>query len=390
MKAVVIGALAATVYSAAADYNYEGSYIVGDKTGTDCCWPDGDVAITKTGTQYKAAWTFATCTGTNAVKASTDAVGLLATPNAAGDIEWSETVGTNTGPTTLAVKVPTTVNGNFVLDMGTTLPGCSAILQKKTATAPAWEGVYEVKKQYGTANTCCYPDGDIDIRVPSTGKVSADFRFNKCTTTGLTGYSLQKVSSGVVTPTTDTLDVSFTGLGKTWILEPNPVTKIVDGATLLLNLGAETAAADCAVAIGQKTVAAPTFPAVYEVDGEVGPSVATDKCCYPAGDITVTQDSTSKKVTVGWTFESDCGVTGVAGKTVSAGSTPDALTNDITIADTVTGNTYTLEAPSSAKGAWKLDLSEVADGCAVNLDTKSGYLLGLGSLVAVSLSYIMF
>ena len=386
MKAVLIGALAATAFAETAIISYPGKYIVGTKSvATDCCYPDSNgVTVTQaTDGKVTASWVFdSTCAGTNGAtyKGATVSGVATAPTTGTGAVSWSQTVA---GVANKAIKLETPANANsdFNLDISDLLAGCTTTLKKVPASTATidYPGVYTVNKKLGA--TCCYPTGDIIVR-NSGSNVNVDFTFDTCATAAVSAFSDKEIS-GAAAADSATKDVTVTDStftpGKTWTFD---VTPVVD-ATYLLQL--TSVAADCAATLTKKDLPSLTYNKVFEVEKE---STATG-CCYPAGEITATQDSTTKKVTLGWTFESDC-TDAIKGTKITAVGDVDSVTGNVVATDSANSNTYTLIAPQTTTGAWNLDLSDISTGCAALLDTKSGYVLGLGSLVAVSLSYIMF
>ena len=389
MKAVIIGALAATAYSAT---TYPGIYTVGTTSGAaaKCCFPTGDVKIVQPAgagaNPVTVEFKFDGATTCKTTALQNTAVSGGSAPDGSGDI--TITSGGKTYKLVLgAASDPLTLNLAAAATDGT--EACLAPLTKKTLPTYTYQGLYSVGTKTGDTTKCCYPTGDIAVYQDATSKaVNLDWIFDpSCPTTALKGTEIESTAA---TPSTDVGDVYFTsGSGasqKSWTLEA-PTTA---AGTFTLNVaaGSTTGTEPCEFVLTPKTKATHSYNQVFEGDGEQG-TVAS--CCYPAGDITTTQDATTKKVTVGWTFESDCGVTALQGKTINApAATPDAVTGDVSIVDATTSKTYVLEYPSDATGAFRLDLSSIASGCALVLDDKSGYVLGLGSLVALSLSYIMF
>jgi hypothetical protein len=396
MKALLIGALAATAYSADV-ITLPGTYKVAEQQGTtvaNCCYPDSDGVKVETGTganTYKVTWKFATtadgCTIT-AAQGKTFTGEAAVTSNAITFNQDFPATGTAAAWT---LNVPTTANGEFVLDLASVLSGgaCKAVLGKAPATTPTYTGVYEVAAKNGaTPATCCYPAGDVIARQPTAaGAVNFDWTFASTTAgcpsaTGLAGVA---VTGGAV-PATQTGKVKFTENTRTWNYFAAP---LISSAEELLDLSAGANPDDCSVSLKRRTLPTITYPGVYEVIDTAG-SDAT--CCYPAGDVTVTQGADSK-INVEWTFGEEAGCsTTLKGQKISASNTADIATKDVTITSTLGSSTqsWTLDYPLTSTADWTLDLTSAGAGCSVILEKKDGYLLGLGSLVALSLGYIMF
>ena len=394
MKAVVIGALAATAYSAD-PLTYTGTYTAtGPATAvTGCCIPNTDVTITKTGTQVGVAWTFGGAATTPEACADTDwqgdsvtATGTPKTTPAAeiGDVAFTTAV--NAAGESWVLDAPLAANGEFSLNLEEIVTGCIATLTKKPPTTVTYPGVYEVTSKLGTTASCCYPAGDVIVRrALATDPVSLEWTFDNTASCAVADAKGQSVDQSG-TPDATTKNVQITE-----VLNGNNYDFVLDAAPLaegdfLLNLG--SLSTDCSVTLKRRSLPELTYPRVYEVT-----SAGDDAtCCYPAGDVTVTQDN-AKKVTVAWTFgeEAGCGTT-YKGQVISGGSVPDTVTGDVEFTTSLNSGTQTwvLDAPITATGDWKLDLSQVATGCSATLERKSGYLVGLGSLVALSLSYLMF
>ena len=130
------------------------------------------------------------------------------------------------------------------------------------------------------------------------------------------------------------------------------------------------------------------FGGVYVQGTQSGTS-----CCYPAGNVNVAQGAVGGEVTATWTWANTAACTGLTPSkgnvAVTAKGTP-ASSSTSTVAlqtNAATPQTVGLLIPSGAT-AGLLTLPD-GTGCNVVL-VKSSYLFGLGSLVLLSFSYLMF
>ena len=128
------------------------------------------------------------------------------------------------------------------------------------------------------------------------------------------------------------------------------------------------------------------YAGTYNIGTTVGSS-----CCVPGTPLSVSQASAGKAVTATWTWANTdaCGTR--KNEATSATGTPTATdSGSVTLAiasgKTSAGSTVILTAPA---GSTLGSLTLLESACAVGL-VKSAYLLGLGSMVLVSLSYLMF
>ena len=402
MKAVVIGALAATAYSADT-ITYPGTYKLGGLTGTNaaaCCNP-GDVTITQAaGGQVTVDFTFtstaADCPVTGAVGKHITGTGTpVASGATAGDVVFTDSDATNgMGGKSFTLTAPDYATGEFQLVLDNigdpTAIVCSATLEKAptSVSGVAYSGVYEVASKNGaSAAACCYPAGDVIVRQSGAAGSSVNVEWTFASTangcpaaTGLAGTTIDEDAI----PDSDTGALVLNDGTNTFNLDVAPLI----AGEKVLDLSGGSNPDDCSVVLKQRTIPTLAYAGVYTVEDTIGTDAT---CCYPVGDVTVTADGT--QYNVAWTFGEEAGCTTVfKGQAISGKNTPDAVTKDVTITQQISSTPYsfTLDHPLTNTGAWNLDLSAVNTGCSVILEKKSGYVLGLGSLVALSLSYLMF
>lgn len=409
MKAILIGALAASAF-AADTVLVNGNYKVAGVTGANCCVPAGDVVVADgtTAGNKKVSFTFA-ATGTSCPavvsggsSTPNDAAGVAVTGEAAPDannkVTITQKIPASTGTDrTFGLTIPKNGVDDFVLDVtsAASVAGtCTVTLQKAPTTVPpTYSGTYEVQTTKAGTNAaqCCYPTGDIFIRQNGAAgtAVTANWKYaaagTDCPATG-TGAALAGTSvTASGTPNSATGSVPLTAGSESYGLTYAPNIQTDSGVLLQLQGGVNPN--DCAISIKQKVLPEVKSTAgVYEVDSGAN---SDDKCCYPAGDITVKADGSNYNVE--WTFgeEAGCPAT-LKGKKISEKTSTDVATKDLLFTPSGTSYVFKLDYPATKDGAWGLDLTSINSACSVTLEKKSGYVLGLGSLVALSLSYIMF
>ena len=276
MKAVVIGALAATAFSKDT-LSYVGQYAApatgrtatsaGDVSAV-CCYPTADgvkVEETATAGTYKLSWTYAADTqGCVAAEVATGTAGGSATgtgaPNTDGDIK----VTALTKEVTL--DAPTSALKAFTLDLDkvtSTAKGCKVALAKNApTTAVTYAGVYKTTK-LGTSATCCYPEDDVIIKpTGTTDQYSFEWTFDdssSCYITGAVGTLKGTKVTGTATVKADgSKDIDLVtriptaSADTTWNLNAAPLTS--GQFTLDLSGMYTGGTSDCGVSLERRTL----------------------------------------------------------------------------------------------------------------------------------------